>query len=134
MCTVPKALKPSERFYYPKRGYNSPRYPSLTTVQYIGKLLSTSQGGGGFMFAARLITVLLLILAILIAYNPQFREQVMDTWEAVKPAVVQLMDGFYAAFRNVIVGDGSNDQMDHPPGDPGVNFDRIVTMSDTFSN
>jgi hypothetical protein len=86
------------------------------------------------MFAARLITVLLLILAILIAYNPQFREQVMDTWEAVKPAVVQLMDGFYAAFRNVIVGDGSNDQMDHPPGDPGVNFDRIVTMSDTFSN
>jgi hypothetical protein len=79
------------------------------------------------MFAARLITVLLLILAILIAYNPQFREGVMDTWEAVSPTVIQWMDSFYTAFRNVIVGDGSNDQMDHPPAEPGVNFDRVVT-------
>jgi hypothetical protein len=79
------------------------------------------------MFAARLITVLLLILAILIAYNPQFREGVMDTWEAVSPTVIQWMDSFYTAIRNVIVGDGSNDQMDHPPAEPGVNFDRIVT-------
>jgi hypothetical protein len=79
------------------------------------------------MFAARWITVLLLILAILIAYNPQFREGVMDTWEAVKPAVVQGMDSFYAVIRNVIGGDGSNDRMDHPPAEPGVNFDRIVT-------
>lgn len=79
------------------------------------------------MFAARLITVILLIMAILIAYTPQFRELVMDTWETVKPAMIQLMDGFYATIRNIIVGDGLNDPMDHPPTDPGVNFDRIVT-------
>lgn len=79
------------------------------------------------MFAARLITVILLIMAILIAYNPQFHELVMDTWEAVRPAVVQFMDGFYAAIRSLIAGNGSNDQMDHPPENPGVNFDRIVT-------
>ena len=79
------------------------------------------------MFAARLITVILLIMAILIAYNPQFHELVIDTWEAVRPAVAQLMDGLYATIRNVIVGDGLNDQMDHPPANPGVNFDRIVT-------
>jgi hypothetical protein len=79
------------------------------------------------MFAARLITVILLIMAILIAYTPQFRESVVDTWEAFRPAVVQLTDSFYAAFRSLIVGDGSNDQMDHPPADPGGNFDRIVT-------
>lgn len=79
------------------------------------------------MYAARLITVIVLIMAILIAYTPQFRELVMNTWEAVRPAMVQLMDGIYAAMRNLIVGDGANDQMDHPPADPGANFDRIVT-------
>jgi hypothetical protein len=86
------------------------------------------------MFAARLITIILLIMAILIAYNPQLRELVMDTWEATGPIIVQLMDGVYAIIRNVIVGDGLNDQMDHPPADPGGDFDRIVTMSDTFPN
>lgn len=79
------------------------------------------------MFAARLITVILLIMAILIAYNPQFRELIMDTWEAFRPAMVQFMDSFYAAIRSLIAGSGSNDPMDHPPADPGVNFDRIVT-------
>jgi hypothetical protein len=79
------------------------------------------------MFAARLITIILLITAILVAYNPQFRELVIGTWETVKPAVVQLIDGLYATIRNVIVGQGVDDQMDHPPVDPGVNFDRIVT-------
>ena len=79
------------------------------------------------MYAARLITVILLIMAILIAYTPQFREFVIDTWEAFRPSVVQFMDSFYAAFRGLIVGDGSNDQMDHPPADPEIHFDRIVT-------
>jgi hypothetical protein len=79
------------------------------------------------MFAARLITVILLIMAILIAYTPQFQELVTDTWEAVRPAVAQLIDGLYLTIRNVIVGDGFNGQMEQPPADPGVNFDRIVT-------
>lgn len=78
------------------------------------------------MYAARLITVILLVTAILIAYAPQFRELGMDTWEAVKPVVIEFMDGFYAAVRSIIVGDSSIDQMDHPPN-PGGNFDRIVT-------
>ena len=84
------------------------------------------------MFAARLITVILLILAILIAYTPQFPELVTNIWEMIRPSVVQWMDGFYATIRNMIVGDSSSDPMDHPPADPGVNFDRIVTMSSSL--
>lgn len=79
------------------------------------------------MFAARLITTILLITAILISYQPQFRELVFHAWETIRPSVVQFMDGFYATIRSVILGDGSMDQLDHPPVDPGVNFDRIVT-------
>jgi hypothetical protein len=79
------------------------------------------------MFAARWITVVLLIVAILIASTPQFHELVIDTWEAFRPSVVQVMDSFYAAFRGLIVGDGSNDPMEHPPADPEIHFDRIVT-------
>lgn len=86
------------------------------------------------MFAARLITVILIIVAILIAYNPQVRELVNDTWETTRPVVVQLMDGLYTTVRNIIVGNGLHDPMDHPPADPGGNFDRIVTMSNTLPN
>jgi hypothetical protein len=86
------------------------------------------------MYAARLITVILLIMALLIAYSPQFREQVTETWETIKPAVVGLMDGSYAAIRNLIVGDGSHNRIEETPHDPGVNFDRIVTMSDILPN
>ena len=81
------------------------------------------------MYAARLITVVLLITAILIAYSPQFREQVSETWETIKPTVVELMDGSYAVIRNLIIGSGSHDRMEETPHNPGVNFDRIVTMS-----
>jgi len=81
------------------------------------------------MYAARLITALLLILAILVAYNPQVRETVIETWENIRPAVVDFMDGFYASIRNIITGDGSDDRMDETPApdDPGANFVRIVT-------
>ena len=63
------------------------------------------------MHVARLITVVLLILAILIAYSPLVRETVAETWEAFRPAVVAIMDDCYAAIRNLIVGNGSNDQI-----------------------
>ena len=79
------------------------------------------------MFAARLITVILLLMAILIAYNPQFHELLVHTWETLKPVVIHFMDGFYATIRTLIAGDGWNNQMEHPPIEPGVNFDRIVT-------
>jgi hypothetical protein len=41
------------------------------------------------MFAARLINVILFIMAILIPYNHQFREMVVDNWEKRKPVGVQ---------------------------------------------
>ena len=81
------------------------------------------------MYAARLIAVILLILAILIAYSPQAREQAAESWEAIRPVLAEFMDGFYAAIRNIIVGDGSSNRMEEPPRNPGVNFDRIVTMN-----
>jgi hypothetical protein len=84
-------------------------------VQQVGKPLPIMEGGGGVMYAARLITVILLIIAILIAYSPQFREQVTETWETLKPAVVELMDDSYAAIRNLIAGDGLHDRIEETP-------------------
>jgi hypothetical protein len=103
-------------------------------VQQVGKHLLILEGGGGLMYAARLITVILLVMAILIAYSPQFREQATETWETIKPAVVGLMDGLYATIRNFIVGDGAHDRMEETPNNPGVNFDRIVTMSNILQD
>ena len=87
------------------------------------------------MYAARLVIVLLLILVIVVAYNPQAREEVIETWENIRPAVVEFMDSFYAAIRNLITGNDSNDPIDETPtpSAPGVNFDRIVTMNNGFS-
>jgi hypothetical protein len=79
------------------------------------------------MVAARSITIILLIMAILMAYSPQICEQAIHVWETIRPAAVQLLDVFYSVIRSMLVGDGSNDQIEHPPADPGVNFDRIVT-------
>jgi hypothetical protein len=80
------------------------------------------------MDAVRFIIVVLLILVILVAYNPQAREIVMETWEPIRPALVELMDNLYAAIRNLIAGNQSDDQIDNEPGPPSPNFDRIVTM------
>jgi len=88
------------------------------------------------MYAASLVTVLLLILVIVVAYNPRAREEVIETWENIRPAVVEFMDSFYATIRNFITGNGSDDRIDElpAPGSPGVNFDRIVTMNNGFSD
>ena len=84
------------------------------------------------MYAARLVTVLLLILVIVVAYNPQARDEVVETWENVRPGVVEFMDSFYAAIRNLIAGNDTNDPDDETPA-PGVNFERIVTINTGFS-
>jgi hypothetical protein len=89
------------------------------------------------MQATRAIVVLLLILAVVVAYNPGVRAEVADTWETIRPAVVEFMDSFYAAVRNLIVGndsDSGNQNNETPAPGPGVNFERIVTLSDSFSD
>jgi hypothetical protein len=89
---------------------------------------------GGVMYAARLIAVLLLILLVLIAYNPQARETVVETWENIRPVVVAFMDSFYTAIRNLITGNSDNPIDETPtPETPGVNFERIVTFHYNFS-
>lgn len=85
------------------------------------------------MYAARLITVLLLILAILVAYTPQVREKVGANWETARPGVVTLMDSFYAVVRSVIAGHEAKDRMETPPpASPGGNFERIVTLNNNY--
>jgi hypothetical protein len=82
------------------------------------------------MYAARLITVILLILVILFAYSPQVRETVTGSWEMVRPGAVALMDNVYAVVRSVLTGNGPHDRLQTPsPSSPDVNFQRIVTMS-----
>ncbi len=86
------------------------------------------------MHAARWIVVLLLILAVVVAYNPKVRQDVVQTWENIRPGVVAFMDSFYAALRDLIAGDGSHDRIDETPSPgPGANFQRIVTVNSGFS-
>jgi len=81
------------------------------------------------MYAARSITIIFLIFAILVAYNPHVREKGAESWEMMRPSIVALMDSVYAAFRSVIAGNDSKDQMETPsPVSPAANFERIVTL------
>ncbi len=83
------------------------------------------------MYAARLITVIFLVLAIIFAYSPQVREKVGQNWEMARPGVVALMDNFYAAFRSVVAGKDPKNHIETPPPDtPGTDFVRIVTLND----
>lgn len=86
------------------------------------------------MYAARIAVVFLLILAVLVAYNPRARADVAEFWEDIRPGVVEFMDGFYAAIRDLINGNETNDPIDETPEpSPGVNFQRIVTRNSGFS-
>jgi len=83
------------------------------------------------MHAARLVIVLLLILAVVVTYNPQARQQAVKAWEQVKPAVASVANSLYVTIRNIVTGnrssrDGVNEQ---PAPGPGDNFERIVTMN-----
>ena len=82
------------------------------------------------MYAARVIIVLLLILAVLVAFNPQAREKVKETWDNIRPVVLAFMDNLYAAIRNLIAGNDSDHRFETPtPTSPGgVNFQWVVTM------
>jgi hypothetical protein len=79
------------------------------------------------MYTARMAVALLLILIIVIAYNPAVRETVRETWENIRPALVNFMDNLYAGIRNLITGNKSDTQIEQQPVAPEFNFDRIVT-------
>ena len=81
------------------------------------------------MYRSRLVIIFVLILAILVAYTPQVREQTRETWKSVQPGVVQIMDILYVAVRDIIASSGREDQMDIEPDAPAGDFDRIVTMA-----
>jgi hypothetical protein len=78
------------------------------------------------MYAARVVVVFFLILTVLVAYNPQVREDVTQFWEEIRPGVVEFMDHFYAVVRDLINGNETHEPVDETP-DPGANFLRIVT-------
>lgn len=85
------------------------------------------------MYAMRAIIVLILILAVVVAYNPRARAEVTETWETIRPVVVKFMDSLYAAVRNLMTGNDSEDEIDNVPAPrPGANFDRIVTLHSGF--
>ncbi|HLO30561.1 MAG TPA: hypothetical protein VK249_15565 [Anaerolineales bacterium] len=86
------------------------------------------------MYAARVIVVLLLILTVLVAFNPQARERVRETWDNIRPVVLEFMDNLYTAIRNLIAGNDSDNKFETPtPTSPGVNFQRIVTLDYGYS-
>lgn len=78
------------------------------------------------MHVARLILVYGLILVLLAACSPQVQNETSQAWISVRPAVVELMDALYAAFRSFVAGTDPNHGIDNQP--PGTNYDLIITM------
>lgn len=86
------------------------------------------------MYAARFVIVLLLILAVVVAYSPQAREQVANVWEQLSPVALNLMDTLYVAVRDLVTGQSAGDRIHETPAPvPGGDFERIVTMSNDLS-
>jgi hypothetical protein len=79
------------------------------------------------MHVARSIVVLFLIMAMVFVYNPQVREEISQTWDAVQPGVLQFMDGLYAAIRNFVAGTDLHEGIEDNA--PGVEFDLIITLA-----
>jgi hypothetical protein len=78
------------------------------------------------MYVARWIILSFSILAIMFTYSPPLREEVTQFWVQVRPDVIHLMDGLYAAIRNFVAGDSSQDGIEDDL--PGVDYDLIITM------
>ena len=75
---------------------------------------------------ARLLVVLFLIVVIVFTYRVEGQKEMGRAWQAVRPGVIQVMDGLYAAIRNFVAGTEANGGIDDTA--PGVNFDEIITM------
>ncbi len=79
---------------------------------------------------ARLLLVALLIVAVIVAYNPQARLQALKAWEKVKPAAVSIANNLYTAIREVLAGNTSrNGRGGIPVPGRGGHFERIVTLN-----
>ncbi len=86
------------------------------------------------MHVIRLVLVLLVILIVVVAYNPQAREQAVKTWEKLRPTVVGVTDSLYVAIRDLVIGTSHRDQLNQPSAPmPGENFQRIVTLRSSFA-
>ena len=77
------------------------------------------------MYAARLLIVLILILAIAVTFSPFASDELSQAWTASRPAVLGLMDSMYATIRNFVAGSAPVDGVDDDA--PGVDFDRVIT-------
>lgn len=84
------------------------------------------------MHAARLAIVILLVLAVIVASTPQARQQVLGTWEQIRPAMLSAMDSLYVAVQNLVTSQGPSNRIYEAPG-PGARFERIVTLRSSFS-
>ncbi len=81
------------------------------------------------MHAARLVIVLLVILALIVVYSPQAREQALKAWGEIRVTMVEATNGLYLAVQNLIISNPSKDGTNEPVPGRGGNFERIVTMS-----
>ena len=81
------------------------------------------------MYIARWFLIFGLILVALVAYHPATHGQVQQGLEYVRLAMVAIMDGLYSTVRTFITGDGQHEPIDDQPVSPGLDFDRIVTMT-----
>jgi hypothetical protein len=75
----------------------------------------------------RSIGIILLIIAVLIAINPQAHTKISAGWETIRPAVVESMDNMYAAVRTLVAGSDSDHKLYENPVPLDVNFDVIIT-------
>jgi hypothetical protein len=77
------------------------------------------------MHIARWIVISFLILAMVVTYSPLARGEVSELWAQIRPDVIMLMDGLYAALRNFVAGGDLQDGIEDTA--PGVDYDFIIT-------
>lgn len=75
----------------------------------------------------RSIVTVFLILVILVSASPQARAKIGETWQNVRPVVVESMDSVYSAIRSVVAGNETHNRTKDSPVTPSVNFNVIVT-------
>jgi hypothetical protein len=78
------------------------------------------------MHVSRWILLLLFILGLLVACSPFLREEISQSWNEARPAVLVFMDGVYAVIRDFVAGSGAEDGIDDNA--PGEDFDQVITM------
>lgn len=72
------------------------------------------------------IILSILMLVLMVTYNPSARAGISQSWKDVQPVVLVFMDGVYAMIRDFVAGSGAEDGIDDNA--PGVDFDHVITM------